>query len=529
MSEWTLQLISACVCAVLFCIMTFKTLGVMQQCGYKNGAFWTWFTKKENMFFNRICVVAYSIAMSVCVVSLCFSFLGERWALTLSAIPFFVFVSAYIYSDKKRALKVPFKKTGRAVRLFVVYLVFVAAFSFGVLALLGWLRNVNGSPLYRVIGYVPFAFVIVCLPFILIFANALTSIFENARNKKYVTRVGQVLNQTDIIRVGVVGSYGKTSVKNILKTLLQEKYTVVETPASYNTPIGIAKTVFSQEFTDKQVFIAEMGARRKGDIKALCALVKPNFAVFTGVCRQHLATFGSIDNVWEEKSEIIKSGALTVCADSLRPRIAGEENVRYTDGVVIEDIKLLATETKFTWVKRTEKTQISIPLLGETAVENVRLCMALALQMGLTEEEIENGLQKIQPIPHRLQLIESGGAYILDDGYNANERGAKEAVETLSRFTGRKCIVTPGIVECGILESEINEKLGEQIAQAGLDKVILVGETLVCAVKNGYVNAGGTLENLKIVKTLDDAQKCLKDWLAQGDAVLFLNDLPDVY
>jgi UDP-N-acetylmuramyl pentapeptide synthase len=117
----------------------------------------------------------------------------------------------------------------------------------------------------------------------------------------------------------------------------------------------------------------------------------------------------------------------------------------------------------------------------------------------------------------------------LDDGYNCNERGAKAAIDALCRFTGRKCIVTPGIVECGVLEEQTNAHLGAEIAKANLDLVILVGETLVTSVKNGYVSGGGNAEKLRTVKTLALAQETLKGWLCAGDAVLFLNDLPDVY
>jgi UDP-N-acetylmuramoyl-tripeptide--D-alanyl-D-alanine ligase len=138
-------------------------------------------------------------------------------------------------------------------------------------------------------------------------------------------------------------------------------------------------------------------------------------------------------------------------------------------------------------------------------------------------------VEKLQPIPHRLQLMQSGGVYILDDGYNCNPKGAEEALAALNRFSGKKCLVTPGIVECGVLEEKINETLGRQIAQANLDKVILVGDTLVGAVKSGYTAAGGEATKLSVVKTLDLAQEELSKWIKAGDCVLFMNDLPDVY
>lgn len=536
MSEVFQRIVASLLCATLFCLMTVKTLGVMQQGGYKNGTFFRWLEKKENMLFNRLCVLALCLALSSAITALCFSFLGVKAALLISALPFAFLLLGYLYSDYKRALKVPIKKTGRFQRLFVCYFFLVLCLSYLLIAVLAFLAKWNGSTLYGLIAYVPFALLVPILPFILCLANALTGIFENARNRKFVKRAGQVLDEKKIVRVGIVGSYGKTSVKNILKTILSEKYAVVATPESYNTPIGIAKTVALPEFENAEILIAEMGARKAGDIAELCQLVKPDFAIFTGVCAQHIQTFGSIQNVFQEKSEIIKSGAFVVCGENLKSSVEEAFEKEYIDEAVafagvaqVQDLQLLPTHTKFVLCLGEEKIGVSTRLLGRMAVENIAIAAYLAHEcLGLSTEEIARGIEKIHPVPHRLQLLENGGAYILDDGYNCNAVGAKEALAALSRFTGGKCVVTPGIVECGVLEEEINGELGKQIAQAGLDKVVLVGETLVGAVKAGFIEAGGNVENIAVVKTLDEAKAELASWLGAGDCVLFLNDLPDI-
>ena len=529
MDNVLLKIIASVVTAVLLCIGTNKGVGAMQQSGYKNGVFYGWLKRKDNLFFNRIAVLALCLALASAVTSLCFSFLGRMGGLLVSAIPFFALCIAFVWSERKYALKVPYQRTGRFNRLFVAYCILTAGAVFGLIVSLSYLSKWNGSDLYAFIAYVPVAVLPLCLPFLLCLANGILSVFENARNTKFVKRAGQVLDETKIIRIGVVGSYGKTSVKNILKTLLLEKYTVVETPESYNTPMGIAKTVFSDNFKDKEIFIAEMGARRTGDIATLCKLVKPEYAIFTGVCAQHLQTFGSIENVYNEKSEILRCGAKTVvCGESLREYMTETPDcVRYANEV--NEPTMYATKTKFTLSVCGENTEIETSLLGEGNAENIALCVSLCEELGMTKEEIERGLAKIKPVPHRLQLMENGGVYILDDGYNCNPRGAKQAIAALSRFEGRKCIVTPGIVECGILQEDINGQLGADIAGANLDKIILVGDTLVGAVKEGYLTAGGAPEKLTTAKTLALAQEELSKWITAGDAVLFLNDLPDVY
>ncbi len=528
MTELLLKVVASVVSACLFCVCTLKMLGAMQQAGYKNGVFWRWLKRKDNLQYNRLAVFALCLGLATAIVSLCFSFLGVAWALAVSAVPFAVLCLLFFWADGKYALKVKTVRTGRLCRLFGVYLFFVATVGYLLIALLGFMKDWNGSALYGLVAYVPFAVMPLILPLLLCLANAVTGIFENARNKKFVKRAMTTLQQTEIIRVGVVGSYGKTSVKNILKTILSEKYTVVETPASFNTPVGIAKTVFSPEFSEKQVFIAEMGARKAGDIRQLCDIVKPDYAVFTGVCQQHIETFGTIENVFAEKSEILKCGAKkVVCGNGLRDMVEQAESVAFA--CAVKDVQTALTGTKFTLTLGDEELSVSTKLLGDSAVENVALATSLAKEMGLTATEIAQGIEKLQPVPHRLQLLENNGVYILDDGYNCNIVGAKSALSVLATHVGRKCVVTPGIVECGVLEETLNEELGAALAKANPDLVILVGQTLIQPVKAGYLQIGGDKEKLAEALTLSDAQAKLADWVQAGDAVLFLNDLPDVY
>ncbi len=529
------RVIAALVVSLLLCLSTAKMLGIMQQGGYQNKSFWRWLKRKDNLYFNRLSVLSLCLALSTAIVALCFSFLALPWGVVLSALPFMGLLLAFGAADNKYALKVSTKRTGRFVRLFGIYYFFTALCSYILIAVLAFLGELNGSKLYSTVAYVPVAVLPLLLPALLALANGVTGVFENARNKKFVKRAGQVLDETQIVRVAVVGSYGKTSVKNILKTLLSEKFSVVETPASYNTPVGIAKTVFSSEFTGKRVFIAEMGARKSGDIAELCALVKPDYAVFTGVCAQHVATFGSVDGAFAEKSEVLRCGAKkVVCGESLKERVMDccggsiDESISFADGSMVKDLTLGKT-TRFTLALGEEYVRVETPLLGRSAVEDILLAALLAKAMGLTEKEIAKGLSKLQPVPHRLQLLENNGVYILDDGYNCNIEGAKSALEVLTALEGRGCVVTPGIVEGGILEEELNNRLGELIANSGVEKVVLVGDTLVGAVKTGYLNAGGRAENLSVVHTLAASEGVLSEWVQRGDCVLFLNDLPDVY
>ncbi|MBE7080468.1 MAG: UDP-N-acetylmuramoyl-tripeptide--D-alanyl-D-alanine ligase [Clostridiales bacterium] len=534
MGEVELRVVASLLTAVLLCLSTLKMMGALQQSGYKNGVFFRWLKRKDNLYFNRLAVLSLCLALTSAVTVLCFSFLPKNGPLLVAWIPFFGLLFLFVRMDSKYALKVNVHFTGRLKRLFAVYFFFTACVAYIFIAGLGFLSELNGSHVYGLVAYIPFAVMPVLTPILLTGASAVTSVFEEKRNRKFIKRAGQVLDEREIIRIGVVGSYGKTTVKHILYTLLSEKYAVVATPESFNTPMGLAKTVLSPDFDKKQIFIAEMGARKHGDIAELCDLIHPDYAVFTGVCEQHIQGFGSIENVWAEKSEILKCGAKKVfCGGSLRKLAEGEFANKIGESIFVDEsdfeVDTGAAATVFTMKVYGENIQFKTALLGRMAAENIRLAVMLCIELGMTAEEIMRGVEKLQPVPHRLQLSHNNGVYILDDGYNCNPKGAEEALTALSRFSGRKCLVTPGIVECGVLEEKINGELGEKIASFHFEKVILVGNTLVACVKKGFENAGGDMTTLTIAESLDKAQTILKGYLQEGDAVLFLNDLPDVY
>lgn len=536
-----LSRIAACIAGTCFFYLgTFKLLGAYQQCGYRGGRFVRWLKRKDNLFYNRLALWAGLSLLSSALFALVFSFAGTDAALLLSAVPFFFFCVLFCIADRKYALKVPVAVTGRIKRLSAVYILLIACASYIVVALLGFFAELADNRLYDLFAYLPFSLMPLLLPWLLVSAGALDGLYEEPRNRKYVKRAVQVLSERKILRIAVVGSYGKTSVKNILESILSRRFRTVVTPESYNTPMGVARTVLGADFEGKEAFIAEMGARKEGDIAELCALVKPDYAVFTGVCAQHIQTFGSEENVLKAKCEILKgTSKKVICGGGLKEKIlplspetvslSDKEKCVYADfGELLSDLDLRADGTSFT-LRLPGRNPISVHtcLLGAHSAENIALAALLAAELGLTDAEIADGIAGITPVPHRLQLIESGGIHILDDSYNANPEGAAEAVKALFRFPGRKIVVTPGLVETGVLDEEINGRLGRQLV--GLDLVILVGDTLVGAVKAGYLEGGGEEENLAVCPTLEKAKDLLSDVLEKGDAVLFLNDLPDAW
>ncbi len=355
-------------------------------------------------------------------------------------------------------------------------------------------------------------------------ANCIMKVYEIPRARHFIKKATRTLAESDCVKVGITGSFGKTSVKTYAAEMLATKFNVKATPASYNTPIGIAKFV-NAEGADCDIFLAELGARHVGDIKELCDMVKPTVGVVTGVTAQHLETFGSVENVRREKGELARA-AETVILGSTAADMREDAYVEGR-GFSAKNIHLCCDKTHFTLVLDGKEAEVETPLLGRHAAEDVALAAALSHALGMTFEEIVAAIPTLSPVPHRLERSVSGGIVILDDSYNSNPEGAKNAVEVLKCSAGRTVVVTPGLVELGDLEEEQNEALGKELV--GLDSVILVGETRVLAVRNGYKSAGGDEGKLTIVPTLSAAQEILKDMLQFGDTVLFLNDLPDKY
>lgn len=528
-------IVVALAAALLYALCTRRLLGALQQGGYEGRAYARWTHRKGNMVYSRYILLAFLIALASLVFGICFTFAGD-WAAYIALVPIPGFVAVYCVSER-RALKVPLRCTRRAGRISALNALLLFLVCFALVLAANAAAFYAGAEIVAHLRYLPLAVVPILLPVLLRLAAALERPYATARNRKYVAAAREKLASAPCKKIGITGSFGKTSVKNFLAALLSERYTVVATPASYNTPVGIAKAAEGADLSAADFFLAEMGARRAGDIEELASLVAPDHCILTGVCPQHVETFGSVEAVLAEKAKLLsgtKAGGFAV--------VGMDENTRGLDLAALplqcirvgegeafgaRNIRLSAEGAEFELMLAGEGTEVRTRLLGRHSVHDLALAAAMAHCLGIPREEIVRGIAQMGYVPHRLQPIESGGVTVLDDAYNANVEGAACALEVLRLFAGRKFAVTPGIVELGILEERENRLLGERLA--GLDGVVLVGETLVLPVKEGYLAAGGDPEKLHILPTLEKAQALLAEVLQDGDTVLFLNDLPDIY
>lgn len=351
----------------------------------------------------------------------------------------------------------------------------------------------------------------------------------------------RLAERPDLIKIGITGSYGKTSTKFVLKTLLEEKYNVLATPSSFNTPMGVTRIVREQLKPEHQIFIGEMGARHVGDIKEMCELVHPSIGVLTSIGPQHLETFGSIENVANTKNELVEAlpadGIAFFAADGgwLDKLYARATCEKYRAGLTrdkmymrAEDISVGPEGSTFTLVcEDGGRVRCTTCLLGKHNVQNITLSAAVAHKLGVSMDELARGVSKIEPIEHRLQLIPgAGGKVVIDDAFNANPSGAARAMDVLASFEGLRCVVTPGMVELGEREEELNREFGRQMAKS-CDAAILLGKKRAQPIKEGMLEAGFIEQNIFVVDSLDAAMPILA--ALNADVTLFENDLPDNY
>ena len=438
----------------------------------------------------------------------------------------FVLVCVYIaWSQHRQPAKKPLVFTARMKRLF--------------LGLCG--VCLAATALCKLI-HLPVYIVFAAGSFLTLAAGFVMQPVEDRINKGFFNQAKAKLDaRKDLIKIGITGSYGKTSTKFALLTILSEKYNVLASPASFNTPMGLSR-VINNNLTDKhQVFIAEMGARHVGDIKELVDLVHPTYGLLTSVGPQHLETFGSVENIANTKYELIaglpQDGKAFFADDARIVRdlydrckidkvLTGLNN----QGIHLraENLRVTINGSKFDLVTLDGQVKpCTTRLLGRHNIANIVLAASLALELGLTLDEIGAGIRKIAPVEHRLQLTK-GAMTVIDDAFNSNPSGAQEALRVLSGFPQNRIIITPGFVEQGEKEAELNYEFGSHMT-GKVDIAILVGKDHAQPIYDGLKDSGFDMNKVYRVPDLDEATVVLRQVGQVGDTVLFENDLPDNY
>ncbi len=525
---------------VLTLIISYRFFQAIQQCGYRGADYFKWIFTKDNVKIKRLSMLSILSVLGFLLTNMAFSFLNAPYVAFFGFVWYLFFVIIYLIGESKRPNKIPLVKTKRMIRLMITFsiLSLILNIAFSYLANLVTLLLQN--ELFPVFRYAILCLLPMLVPYVLLIAYLINNPFEKLVNKHYLKIAKKTIDNFKGKKIAITGSFAKTSVKEILTVILSEKYNVLKTPLSYNTPLGIAKTV--KRLNDNyDIFISELGARHVGDIKQLTTLINPDIAVITGVTSQHLETFLTVNNIKKTKYELIENmkGGFAVFSNDNQYSTEMYNDCHFDKvlaGINDKNASVYATDISYTFEGTTftlnyngEQVKITTTLVGESAVTNICLASAVAIKLGLTLVEIAVGVNKIESVKHRLEIIKNDvGAYIIDDSYNSNPEGVKKAIYLLSIAKGKKYVVTPGMIELGIFEHDANYNFGVLLSKV-CDKVLLIRRGGTLKIREGLLSQGFDKNNIIMIESLEESKKFLMENLKEGDAVLFENDLPDVY
>jgi len=509
--------------AILLTLCSLKILQILQLSTYKPKGIFAWLKRTKLDYLKRFLFLAFFSFITAFL--FIFSFPNESSAydwVRYFAFAFFIVIAIFfIYLQSKQKQKTRLVYTKRILRMIVILPILYFLINF---ALIYFLFN---TP----IEYSLFAITPLFIPFIVILAYYIMLPIETLIAKFHFNKAKKKLDENKhLIKIGISGSYGKTTAKNILAVLLSEKYRVLSSPKSFNTPMGLSRIINENDLSRFDVFIAEMGAKRVGETEELCEFIRPKFGIVAKTGPQHLETFLTLDNAVNTELSLAKRVEELVVlnnADELiMQRIEGIDKAVFL-GIDASYSNLEITEngTQFDFVIGDESIRINTKLLGRHIGEVFSQAALLAFKMGVSLDDIGRLAGEIIPVKHRLELIKTPNGVVLDDAYNSNPEGAKNALEILSCFDGTRVVITPGFIELGDIENEENFRLGQQIAATADYAMIVKNEHIY----KGASEAGMNEEKIIKVVSLDAAIEELKKLGLDKQAVLFLNDLPDNY
>jgi len=488
--HFILAVIVSAINAVFLCLVATKLIHVMQLGGYRLRPYITWAIDIRQKFIIRILALALLGFGSTFMLQLVLGDKGvwvpKEWRY-FGMILYFALGAILLVWMFRTPVKVPLRLTPRVWRLYTVFFLLSIVLTY----LLAWWG----------VQFVPL--LVYASPIVLLLAYFILEPLELLIKQYYLWKAKRKLfsaQYKDLIRIGITGSYGKTSCKNILATMLSKNYNVLMSPASFNTPMGFALTVNNHLKPEHQVLIMEMGMRYKGDIKTMAKLFKPQHGMLTAVGSAHLETMKTLEAIRSEKYELINA--------------LPESGFRVIGPDVIASVA---------------KQSHGGP---DTAMQqNILMCTELAKMFGITDKQIAEAVKELKPVPHRLEVTKTEhGVTIIDDSYNSCPEGTQAALELLKSLKGKgqAIILTPGMVELGKRADEENFKFGVRMSTVA-DKVIIVNEINKQQITDGLLAGGFAEENILFAKTLEKAKEIYAPLLKSGDTLLIENDLPDNY
>jgi UDP-N-acetylmuramoyl-tripeptide--D-alanyl-D-alanine ligase len=544
-----------------------RLLHLLQLEHYENARLMLWLRRRGEQIAPRE-LIATALLYAAAVAA---SSSDSGWlcgALLLATCP----LAALGLADWRREAVKPLVLTGRAKRLLAVALLPPGLLALGaiVVALTG--LTTAALTVLLALGLLLLA----GAPWTLLAANRALGPVQSAINRRYEQRARRSLHDWKPLVVGITGSYGKTTTKFCVGAVLEVDRPTLVTPESYNSFLGVIRTINEHLRPSHRAFVVEMGMFRRGDITELCELVHPTIGVITAIGPMHLERLGSIEAIAAAKGELLdalppeghfitnaedprclelaKRASVPVTLFGIEDSPAGQAplaeaphalgtpqrtpipspNDKPQVQVIARDVQLAEGRTTFKLQldgPHSPQVEVSAGLLGRHNVANLLAAAAVGRVLDIPAPRIAEGLARVQAPAHRLQPIHNrrAGVVVIDDAYNSNPDGAAAALEVLREHPAtRRLLVTPGMVELGDLEEKLNRRFGEQAGEV-CDLAILVGPARTAPIREGLASSGLDPDSIHVVRDITEATALLGRLTRAGDVVLFENDLPYTY
>lgn len=359
----------------------------------------------------------------------------------------------------------------------------------------------------------------------------------------YINDAKKILEKMPNLKIiAITGSYGKTSTKNYLGQLLSAKYNTLITPGNFNTRLGITRTIREHLKSTHEIFVCEIGIDRVGQIERTIKLINPDYCIITAIGPQHLETFNTQENIINSKMKLAdsikKDGIAFLNLDNeyindysfdKEKAIGYGLNNHLNNKLEIDEVSYSSKGLKFNLKKDEEIYEFNSNLLGEHNLINLYGAITVADYFGVPIKNIINEVKKIKSVEHRLDMLPGSEFSIIDDSYNSNPIGAKNALKVLKEFQGLRILITPGMVELGSKQEEHNYEFG-LLAAICADYIFLINEKQTKSIHKALIDSEFSPEKTRIFKTFNEAMEEAKNIKTKEHKyILIENDLPDNY
>jgi len=368
---------------------------------------------------------------------------------------------------------------------------------------------------------------------------------EKKRNDKKIELAKQKIDDFhDLTKIGIAGSSGKSSVKEILDSLLQKN--TLTTGEDENTLMGTAKIIGKKLDQYHKTFICEMNICKNGEIKKICELITPGIGILPSINEQHLERFKSIENTVNTKFELLQNlkvegiGIVNLDEQLINSNLKkalptkligytleGRENELCQQVVSAQNIFMGPKGSSFSLEISGQLYFFKSPLLGKKHLSNLIASIICAVELGKAPSGLVKTVSQLEQVQGRLEYKTYNGIHILDDTRSCNVSGYKEALHVLNMFDGSKVIATPGIFEIGHKSNEVHKLLGYLASQA-TDLILLIGKSdRTENIKSGALDNNFNKKNIIRLKDVDEVYKFVDKNLKERDVVLLENNLPE--